>query len=73
MRGFPHNIYPALQATTGARFGEGTGNIVLDDVQCTGSETTLFNCTHDGLNEHNCGHAEDAGVVCAGNNVSYYT
>lgn len=48
-----------------AAFGPGSGPIVLDDLQCVGSESSLFDCVHSGINIHNCVHAEDAGVVCA--------
>ena len=47
-----------------AAYGQGTGPIVLDNLQCTGTEETLFNCTHNGVNIHNCAHSEDAGAIC---------
>ena len=54
----------AERASTDAEFGQGTGPILLDDVECSGSEWSLFNCTHSEIGVNNCGHADDAGVVC---------
>ena len=62
----------ALEASSRAKYGTGSGNdpmkkspkMILDDVNCKGSETTLADCQHAGFKDHNCKPNEAAGAAC---------
>ena len=47
-----------------AYYGEGSGTILLGNVQCTGKEAYIWECSHSGWNVDYCGHNEDVGVEC---------
>ncbi|NXG44500.1 C163A protein, partial [Psilopogon haemacephalus] len=55
----------ALEATSGERFGPGSGPIWMSHVVCNGSESALSDCTHQRQTQHYCDHAEDVGVICS--------
>ncbi|XP_071503568.1 neurotrypsin-like [Diadema antillarum] len=47
-----------------AGYGQGSGPILLDDVECNGTERNLADCQHNGYKTHDCSHSEDVGVEC---------
>ena len=50
------------QSFSNAFYGQGSGPIYLDSVQCSGSELDLFDCPGD--NTPSCTQADAAGVRC---------
>ena len=44
-----------------AHFGQGTGAILRQYLQCAGTESQLVDCP---TSSSTCSHAEDAGVTC---------
>ena len=62
----PALMYVDHVPVTSAVFGEGEGDILLDNVVCQGDESSLLECRSNRIGEHNCDHSEDAGVRCEG-------
>ena len=63
------NFGPAIAARHNAFYGEGSGNIWLDDLNCVSTEESIRNCSHRGWGIGNCSHLEDAGVKCSGGKI----
>ena len=62
---FPYAILDAV-AVPLATFGYGRGSIFLDELDCSGTEQRLIECTHPLIPRCFRGHREDAGVRCEG-------
>ncbi|XP_065193762.1 sushi, von Willebrand factor type A, EGF and pentraxin domain-containing protein 1-like isoform X3 [Sycon ciliatum] len=45
-------------------YGGGSDPILLDGLGCVGNESSLFQCPSNPVGDHDCSHAEDAGVEC---------
>ncbi|XP_077207064.1 scavenger receptor cysteine-rich domain-containing protein DMBT1-like [Paroedura picta] len=63
----------AISADTDAKYGEGSGLILMDDVKCQGNETAVEECSHNGWGVSNCRHKEDAGVNCSGQDFTVFS
>ena len=59
----------ASSATSAAEFGPGSGDVIVDNVRCFGSESSIWECPHGELWANNCSHSRDAGVRCQGQKV----
>ena len=58
--------YSRGSARVSAYFGEGSGLILLDNINCNGRESNIFDCRPRMFGDHDCEHHEDAGVICTG-------
>ena len=56
--------YGGGEALVDNEFGEGSGPIWLDSVQCTTSNQEVGLCDHSDWGTHDCSHTEDVGVIC---------
>ena len=66
------DYFAAITTRDGAYYGKGTGRILLDNVNCIGTELNIEDCSHNskwGLT--NCNHDQDAGVKCRATNGKY--
>jgi len=51
------------QITSNSHFGAVSPSFGMDELQCTGNETSINDCPHD--TSHNCGTGEGLGVICS--------
>ena len=58
------SLQTGARAFSRAFFGRGSDPILLDQVNCTGTESRLADCPANSIGVHDCGHYEDAGVRC---------
>ncbi|TFK07649.1 EKC/KEOPS complex subunit TPRKB-like [Platysternon megacephalum] len=58
MLGYSHAVH-TMKASPGS------GRIWLDDVECSGTEASIFDCEKRNWGDNDCTHSEDAGVECA--------
>ena len=66
--------YPsAVSAPLYARFGQGSGRIWLENVQCQGNENYIRHCRWSRpWGFHDCDHSEDASVICSSKSTWSY-
>ena len=55
-----------MAALRSAHYGEGTLPILFTNISCTGDESNLTKCEHNGIGIHNCEHSKDVAVECLG-------
>ena len=58
--GYKYSIRTLRQRVPGI-----SGQIWLDNVNCSGNEPNLTSCSHSRWGGHNCGHSQDVRIECS--------
>ena len=45
-------------------YTEGTWYVHIKDLNCTGNESSIFDCPMNGIPGYSCNHRDDASVIC---------
>ena len=61
----------AIAARHNASYGQGGGQIWLDNLKCNGTESNIRMCSHSGWGVKNCNHSKDVGVQCGFSGNTY--
>ena len=62
---------PAIVAKSEAFYGQGSGLIWLENVDCVDTDMSIIHCSHSRWGVNDCSHSEDAGVLCAPSNGNF--
>lgn len=66
------SVYIGAIAGTGL-YSEVLKEFHIIDLNCTGSEESVFNCSHNAVLENTCSNHEDAYVQCKGASILVFT
>ena len=61
----PTIFYTGSIAATGS-YTESSKPVYINDLNCTGSEESVWECPHNGIERYSCNHRQDASVMCQG-------
>ena len=64
-------LYLGGRVKTNAYFGSGTVRILLSNLYCTGTESSLLECNQQSCGVTSCTHSNDAGVICERKYIRY--
>ena len=57
--------YPdAVSAPRNSQFGKGSAAVWIGEVECTGNENSIVQCSHSGWGVANCWHGDVASAIC---------
>ena len=64
---YNYTVYVNLGSSPYSRFEPGVGPIFMSRVRCSGTESSLLDCSYNQPFQYSdCGHSYDAGIICEG-------
>ena len=60
------SIFPTGAFAFTGRYTESFKSIYINDLNCNGSEESVWECSHNRIEGYSCNHRQDASVMCQG-------
>ena len=61
-----HSIITGAKSKPAGSYYENYKKFHIIDLNCNGTEDSVFNCSHNQIEEHNCQYYDDAAIQCNG-------
>ena len=65
-------LFILIGASVLAGYNEANLPVLINDLNCTGSEESVWECPHNGIVGYSCYHRGDAAMACTGTSIAIF-